>query len=456
MSSSTPTIDLDPDVAAQLFERGAFLLFLDIPQGLHLEFGIDYNTWKTGPRFKGLKLIPPGLHFVYYSVLDASGEVKGRDGFFKFFKEKEIVVKRWNAQLEDLFADEERDPEQLERFRHNIREFDPFLGVYPLKPTQTSSETSQPSPTPPLNPYHKWLRLTTHITPRLLERVLPAYGRISSMTSVSRFSDVPEGRTDLSDVKFKGEGTMDVDDGESGQKATSGGEGKDATKITGRKGNEYDDDLRLNFTPIDLKRSFPKGATGMDVTRYSMDKSYLLNTLLDTFYADAQEVLGELQLSFVIFLMGQVYDGFEQWKCLIHLLCRCDEAVSADRTKDLFLEFIDVLQIQLEECPEDFFADILSSDNFVKHTLRQFVSTLREEDDVQRTLYQQLHLESEAPSMSHQMQTTSTSSTSTVNDATTSMEGISAKRTALARLSKRVDRLLDFLRTRFEWDLAHD
>nr|KAJ3422669.1 hypothetical protein HK105_007022 [Polyrhizophydium stewartii] len=53
---------------------------------------------------------------------------------------------------------------------------------------------------------------------------------------------------------------------------------------------------RIRFSPIDLKRSFPPGAT------------------------DETLLLGEFQLAFVIFLIGQVYDGFEQWKTMVQLV----------------------------------------------------------------------------------------------------------------------------------------
>lgn len=56
---------MNQDIANQLFEVGAFILFLDAPP--NLEFGIDYNAWTIGPLFKGVKLIPPGLHFIYFS-----------------------------------------------------------------------------------------------------------------------------------------------------------------------------------------------------------------------------------------------------------------------------------------------------------------------------------------------------------------------------------------------------
>jgi len=60
---------MDQETANVLFDKGAILLFLDPPE--NLEFGIDFNAWSTGPLFKGVKLIPPGLHFVFYRYVGA-------------------------------------------------------------------------------------------------------------------------------------------------------------------------------------------------------------------------------------------------------------------------------------------------------------------------------------------------------------------------------------------------
>lgn len=55
---------MDQEVARQLFAEGATLVLLDVPEGT--EFGIDYNSWHVGQKFKGVKMIPPGFHFVFY------------------------------------------------------------------------------------------------------------------------------------------------------------------------------------------------------------------------------------------------------------------------------------------------------------------------------------------------------------------------------------------------------
>lgn len=54
-------------MARQLFAEGAVLVLLDMPEGT--EFGIDYNSWHVGPKFKGIKMIPPGFHFIFYRYI---------------------------------------------------------------------------------------------------------------------------------------------------------------------------------------------------------------------------------------------------------------------------------------------------------------------------------------------------------------------------------------------------
>jgi len=49
-----------------LFFNGANYILDKAPN--ELEFGIDFNVWRTGDKFKGLKMIPPGLHFIYYRL----------------------------------------------------------------------------------------------------------------------------------------------------------------------------------------------------------------------------------------------------------------------------------------------------------------------------------------------------------------------------------------------------
>ncbi|KAG1021027.1 hypothetical protein G6F26_008800 [Rhizopus arrhizus] len=288
------------NIANQLFEVGAFILFLDAPP--NLEFGIDYNAWTIGPLFKGVKLIPPDQ------------QVK------KVYKESEqVLVRIWNPQTEDLRDETELDPAQAERYRINIREFDRHMGPYPLDPSTF---------------YERWKKLTHLITPGLVRRVLPNNGKVSHL---------PEKSVSLDQENVKDR----------------------------RLGKQIEKEEGMEFTPFDLRKSFPSGASGDEVTRWSLDKSWLTMDLLKRVYHDDHKVLlGELQLAFVCLLMAQNFSGFNQWKQLVQLLCSCQELMKEN--PELFIDFMDVLQSQLDECPDDFFRDILLENNFISVMLKGF------------------------------------------------------------------------------------
>lgn len=146
--------NMDNETMKRLFKAGAILLVLDAPHN-QLEFGIDVNCWNTGPRFKGIKIIPPGAHFVYYSLHNtksarpspeednggegaSSGKQKEDDGtveievteggttggdvrtgFWHLFESGEVVVMKWNAYNEELEL--ETDQDQLARYKAGTR-----------------------------------------------------------------------------------------------------------------------------------------------------------------------------------------------------------------------------------------------------------------------------------------------------------------------------------------------
>lgn len=78
--------------------------------------------------------------------------------------------------------------------------------------------------------------------------------------------------------------------------------------------------------------------------------------------------------------MGHVYEGFEQWKRLIHILCSCQRALVIQET--LYDKLLTVLFFQLKECPSDFFVDIVSRNNFLTITLSNLFASIDSTDDV--------------------------------------------------------------------------
>lgn len=142
----------------------------------------------------------------------------------------------------------ELDPAQAERYRisnsnrffflkkslqqTDIREFDRHMGPYPLDPSIF---------------YERWKKLTHLITPGLVRRVLPNNGKVSHLPEKSA-------KLDQENVKDR------------------------------RLGKQIEKEEGMEFTPFDLRKSFPSGASGDEVTRWSLDKSWLTTDLLKRVY----------------------------------------------------------------------------------------------------------------------------------------------------------------------------
>lgn len=66
MDSTPYHVRMDAEDALKLVKQGASLLLLAVPPGT--SFGIDQQMFVVGPNFKGVKMMPPGPHFIYYSA----------------------------------------------------------------------------------------------------------------------------------------------------------------------------------------------------------------------------------------------------------------------------------------------------------------------------------------------------------------------------------------------------
>jgi len=321
--------EMDPEMAKRLHAEGATLIVLDVPEGT--EFGIDYFSWNVGPRFKGVKIIPPGLHFIYYSAVNKGGQTAPRTGMFFYSKRLDIVVMRWDAVAEDV-VEVTTNEEEKDKYRQGLQDMDRFLGPYPYEN------------------FKKWVSLTNHITKDLLERVQPLCKKISSVT------ELPQ---------------------EPRHSRASASATEDAVLLL-----QQNPDTVIRFTAFP-KQKYPEGASPAEISKFSMDSSYAVDCLLKCL-KDRREILGELQFAFVCFLVGQVYDAFEHWKKLLNLLCTCDEALPT--YQDIFDALIGVLHFQVLEIPKDFFVDIVSTNNFLTTTLQVFFSNLESSTTVDKKL----------------------------------------------------------------------
>jgi len=85
-------------------------------------------------------------------------------------------------------------------------------------------------------------------------------------------------------------------------------------------------------------------------------------------------------LTFICFLAGESLDAFEQWKKLVSLICDVDSAIPQYRS--VYMEFLQTLEVQLSYVPEDVLCDIVASNNFVYHSLRNLFGNIESNSEV--------------------------------------------------------------------------
>ncbi|CAN1122837.1 Protein AAR2 homolog [Linum perenne] len=295
---------MDPDTALELVKQGATLLLLDVPQ--YTLVGVDTQVFTVGPAFKGIKMIPPGIHFLYFSSSNREGkEFSPVIGSFIDAGPSEVIVRRWEQQEERLVKLSE---EEAERFAQAVLrlEFDGNLGPY---------NASQ---------YRDWKQLSNYLARSIIERIEPIGGEITISSESRIYENIPKSSMEktldeqLVNNKFSTSTSID--------KSTVRG-------------------CYYTRIPRTIKH---KGIAAKELTSLNLDKTELLESILMKYYGGSEDVLlGELQFSYIAFLMGQSLEGFFQWKSMVTLLLGCVEAPFRTRSR-LYTKFIKVIYYQLK------------------------------------------------------------------------------------------------------------
>ncbi|XP_058087854.1 uncharacterized protein LOC131234883 [Magnolia sinica] len=293
---------MDPETALGLAQQGSTLLLLDVPQFTLV--GIDTQMFSVGPAFKGIKMIPPGLHFVYYSSSNRDGsEFSPIIGFFVVTSPSEVIVRKWHQQEERLVKLSEEEEGRYCEAVKNL-EFDRQLGPYSL------------------NQFGEWKQISNYITKNTVERIEPIGGEITVACETALDDTVPNTAMEkhlmeqLQNSKFS----------------------RSAEKSQ-RRGCYY------TSIPHVVKH---KGISGEELTSLNLDKTQLLEIILmKDFGGEEDLLLGELQFAYIAFLMGQSLEAFLQWKALVSLLFSCTEAPLHTRSQ-LFTKFVKVIYYQLK------------------------------------------------------------------------------------------------------------
>jgi A1 cistron-splicing factor AAR2 len=288
------------------------VLLLDLPP--NALGGIDLLSFTITPRFKGVKNLPPGLHFVF-AASDSSLSVRHGAWFYVSpgAGSPQVFIKRWNPQTEDLVA--ETSQTELLKWRANLgavwKE-----SLTPYRQTVQSGDTAEEDS---VEESSDWGQLTSHISQSLLTRICglnPDHWALTSASSAVQ---------DLESIP-----------------------GLEASN------SQLHPEKELRFFPVDLKQTWRTGATGRERTEAAQDRSWALGDLLEKhgISEDSRrrdvEILGELQFCFLMVLTLNNNSCLEQWKRLLGLLLTCQTAVK--ERFHLFLELLKTLRSQLAHC----------------------------------------------------------------------------------------------------------
>ena len=257
------------------------------------------------------------------------GDSAPRTSLFVNFGKGEVVVVRWDSKLEEfsILGRDDASP-----YVKSVKEFhfDANLGVYPAEEVE------------------KWQGLSNHISASLVARLQPIGAHIAASGKML----TNEERRQIDEAMEE----MGVED-----------------SLRTEEIEKFSSERQCYYTTVPKKQVLPKGSTPAQITALHMDKSPILETMISNSYGNnSEEFIGEVQFSFVCFLLGQSFESFEQWKSLLILALGCESAVYDPKRTSFWLDFLQSLRCQLIEAPEDFFIDVVEGNNFLHHSLCDF------------------------------------------------------------------------------------
>ena len=305
------------DEALRRVEHGGTVLIMDVPPGT--EFGIDCTLFEVGEKFRGVKMVPPGLHLV---LLGAAGNDVTRVAEFVRVAPADVHVRRWDPHIETFARGTGHDPEQTARLQMGARrhDFDSATGAYPAQSAEV------------------WHRLTSHVTDRVLARCgVPLGTRVAPGDPDQPLEACVRGGPE--------------------QKAAA--RERAAREQRAETTTTNDDELPVAPSFGDAASRAPAGASPEEITALGHDPEARLRRAVDASRGATngwRDFLGSNQTAFVLFLLLGSEPALAHWKATTALMC--DAAVScAAAFAPLYEAFTASFAAQLDRAAETLFED---------------------------------------------------------------------------------------------------
>ena len=303
-----------PCLYGSMASSGAILVITDPPVGL--DFGIDAMSYTTGPDFRGVSLIPGGLHFVYHST-----GLGARQGFFLRCGGGDLIVRSWDPASEEITAKNVLNEAQVDTLAADIKRGDlnANLGPYPF------------------DQHRSWKNLSNFISDLVLEKADCLPGVMILPGDMDDIQTAPKSVLHAVKPYFP-----------------------DTARVA-----RFSD---IKAVEASMRESILSDVSAVDkgqrLSSLHLDRSAIVRKLVLT-YHDGRllSLLGELQLSFLLFLVLYSHPALQYWKACIDLLCNSEELLC--REGQFTQYFLRALYEQLNFLSEDFFEDELSKDSFL-------------------------------------------------------------------------------------------
>lgn len=135
--SAAYSVKLDQETARYYADKGATILLLEVPEATHVAFDhqvrclehavfgcanrhatkVSVQSFVVGPKFKGVKMVPPGPHLVSYNAASRTGDFAPTVCFFPYLATSQVLIRRWDAKQELLI---ELQPDEVLLSMHTV------------------------------------------------------------------------------------------------------------------------------------------------------------------------------------------------------------------------------------------------------------------------------------------------------------------------------------------------
>ena len=286
------------------------LLLLNSPK--KMQFGIDLSQWIIGEKFMGIKLIPIGIHYISFSLSEENNAFK--QGFFIEIEEGKNkcknVIREWSSKYETFIKINEEMNKNYSIGLDNL-DFDQFLGNYPYEQIQN------------------WKDLTNFLNKDIINKLQKNID-MTMCPGIKEENKIENNENEINEIKIN------------------------IQLMT------YEN---IEFTEFYLNQ--PEYIN-------SLDKSLLLEKIISKLKSP-YEFLGEFQYTFILFLIGEVYEALKQWKDIFILISSSENLLSKKNYEKFFCDFIEIIYNQLRLFPDDLMHDVILENNFLKRYLINFL-----------------------------------------------------------------------------------